>query len=142
MKKSGLGNFIIYVWILVTVCSVVGVGMDGFPSLDERAYGTDSVRCYGETEMFSVDNVNNIQVVKSESVVASAWQMKVARSFFSYKVSFSFLCALIVISALFLFSVQERCVLYENRLVIRLCFHVDYIEKQDGRKKSHIFFAV
>lgn len=142
MKNGKMHNFIILIILLAVMVSVAGAGFDGSQLISEQSDNADIMKCIVETELLSNDNVNNIQIMERGSVFASAWQMRVVRSVFSYRSLFSYLCALVFLSGLFLFSIRERFFLYGNRYVSKICYQVDYIENQDGRKKSHHFFTI
>lgn len=142
MKKGKMHNFIIYIILLAIMVSVTGAGFDGSRLVSGQSDSADIMKCIVETELLSNDNVSNIQIVEKGSVFTSVWQMRVVRSVFSYRAALYYLCALVFLSGLFLFSLRERFILYSNRYVIKICYQVDYIENQDGRKKSHHFFTI
>ncbi|MGN0437824.1 MAG: hypothetical protein ACI4F4_04815 [Lachnospiraceae bacterium] len=142
MKKGKMHNFIIHIILLAIVVSVIGVGFDGSRLVSRQSDSADIMKCIVETELLSDDNVNNIQIVERGRVLVSVWQMRVVRGVFSYRAALYYLCALVFLSGLFLFSLRERFILYGNRYVAKVCYQVDYIENQDGRKKSHHFFTI
>lgn len=141
MKKGKMHNFIIQIILLAIVVSVAGAGFDGSRLISGQSDNADIMKCIVETELLSNDNVGNIQIMKRGSVFASVWQMRVVRSVFSFRVALYYLFALVFLSGLFLFSLRERFILYGNRYMAKVCYQVDYIENQDGRKKSHPFFV-
>lgn len=142
MKNGKMHNFIIHIILLAIMVSVAGAGFDGSRFISGQSDNVDIMKCIVETELLSNDNVGNIQIMERGSVFASAWQMRVVRSVFSYRSALYYLCALVFLSGLFLFFLRERFILYGNRYVAKVCYQVDYIENQDGRKKSHHFFTI
>lgn len=142
MKKGKMHNFIILIILLAIVVSVAGAGFEGSRLVSGQLEHTDTIKSIVETELLSSDNVKNIQIMERGSVFASVWQMRIVRGVFSYRAALYYLCALVFLSELFLCSLRERFILYGNRYVEKVCYQVDYIENQDGRKKSHHFFTI
>lgn len=134
MKRNHINNFIIFIGLMVTLLSIAGTGLSQSRMMDSRLHTEDIMKEYVASELVSPDSVCNIQIVKAGCVLISSFQMRVVRSIFHYESSLYFLCTLIFLSGLFLFSNREKWFFYGNRFVSYICYHVDYIELQDGCK--------
>lgn len=135
MKKGIIHNFIIYIFLLVTMVSIAGAGLEGPHLVNAHLEKSDVMQCFVDSELLPEDNVTNIKVMEPGSILISNWQIRAVRSVFSYRAALYFLCALAFLSGLFLFPIRERFILYSNRYVSKIGYQVDYIEDQDGRKR-------
>jgi len=135
MKKGKMHNFIIYIFVLVSMVSVAGAGFEGPHLISQHFNDTDVFQCFVEAELLPEDNVTNIKVVEPGSNLVRVSQMRMAHSMLSYRAAFYVLFALAILSGLFLFTNRERFVLFSNRHVSRIGYQVVYLEKQDGRKR-------
>ena len=135
MKTSKIYNFIIYIFLLVSIVSVIGAGFEE-PHLASMHFDNGNVmQCFVETELLPEDNVTNIRVVERSSSLSRVSRTRTTRSALSNRTAFYILCALAVLSGLFLFTNQERFLLFRNRYVLRISYQVVYIEDQDGSKR-------
>lgn len=82
MKNGKMHNFIIYIFLLVTMVSVAGAGLESSHLANEHLDNTDAMPCFVESELLPKDNVTNIKVVEPGRVLVSIWQMRAVRSIF------------------------------------------------------------
>lgn len=135
MNKNKIDNFIVCIFLFISLISVIGVGLEAPHSFSLTKDSGDGMQCFVEAELLFDDNVTNIRLVEKSSNLIQVWHMRTVRSVFSYRKALYFLCALAFLSELFVFSNRERFILYVNRHVSGICYQVVYMEDEDGRKR-------
>lgn len=135
MRESRTRNYIIFIFLLVSIVSVVGAGLEGAHQLRLGGDTGDVVRCFVEQSLLSADNVTNVKPVETNSRLLSIWQVRTNRASVSCRGVFYFLCVLVILAELLLYASKERFILYGNRFLSKADYRIVYIEDKDGRKK-------
>lgn len=125
----------IYIFIIVSMISVAGIGLEGSRLFDLYQTDTSVMHCFVESEPLPEDNITNIKVVEPGKALLGMEKMQATRLLVSRRVAFHFLLALAVLSELFLYAAWEHFVLCSNRYLTKIGYQIVYIQAQDGRKR-------
>lgn len=135
MRNQKIYNFIIFIFMLVSIISLAGAGLEDSRQLVKCHAIEDGTIYVSESQLVPDDNVSNIKIVEKENVLAGSLQLRASRSSFSYRMALSFLCSLAFLSGLFLLAYSQRSVLYSSRYVSKVGYLITYIQDKDGRKR-------
>lgn len=135
MRESRKRNCIIFIFLLVSIVSVTGAGLEGAHQLRLGGDTGDVVRCFVEQSLLSGDNVTNVKPVETNSHFLGIWQMRTSRALLSCRGVIYFMCVSVIVAESLMYASREHFILYSNRFLSKADYRIVYIEDKDGRKK-------
>lgn len=135
MKSKKWNNFMIYIFVIISMISVAGTGLEGPHLFDLYRTDTGVMHCFVESELLPEDNITNVKVVEPGKALLGMEKMRVARLLVSQRAALHSLLALAVLSGLFLYAAWEHFVLCSSRYLSKIGYQIVYIQAQDGRKR-------
>ncbi|MDE5863779.1 MAG: hypothetical protein K2K56_10425 [Lachnospiraceae bacterium] len=135
MRESRKRNCIIFIFLLISIVSVAGAGLEGAHQLRLGGGTGDVIRCFVEQSLLSGDNVTNVKPVETDGRLFCIWRTRTKGNSFSYRGVFYFLCVSVIVAESLMYASREHFILYGNRFLSKADYRIVYIQDKDGRKK-------